>query len=45
MTQSGEELKLGGGLDVFNDYENSQHLEKVKAVKVATKVATNFLPF
>ena len=41
MTESGEELKLVGGLEVFNDYENSRHLGKVKAAKVSIKVSTN----
>ena len=40
ITQSGEELKLVGGLEVFNSYENSDHLGQVKAVKVATLAAT-----
>ena len=44
MTESGEELKLVGGLEVFNNYEKSEHLGQVKAAKVATKVATNFFP-
>ena len=39
MTESGEELKLVGGLEVFNSYENSDHLGKEKAVKVANQVA------
>jgi len=34
MTESGEKLKLGRRPEVFNDYENSRHLGKVKAVKV-----------
>jgi len=36
ITQSGEQLKLGGGLEVFNDDENSRHLGNTKAVKVST---------
>ena len=28
MTESGEELKLVGGLEFFNGYENSDHLGK-----------------
>jgi hypothetical protein len=34
MTESGEELKLVGGLEVFNDDENSRHLGNKKVVKV-----------
>jgi len=46
ITQSGEELKLGGGLEVFNDNENSRHLGNTKAVKVANHFTTllNFPP-
>ena len=40
MPESGEELKLGGGLEVFNDYENSRHLGKVKAAKVTNQVTS-----
>jgi hypothetical protein len=40
ITQSGEELKLVGRLEVFNDYENSRYLGKVKAVKLASRVAS-----
>ena len=36
MIQSGKELKLVGGLEVFNGYENSEHLGKVKAAKVTS---------
>ena len=36
MPESKDELKLVGGLEVFNNYENSRHLGKVKAVKVAS---------
>ena len=38
MTESGKELKLVGGLEVFNDYDNSRHLGNTKAVKVPNKV-------
>ena len=38
MPESGEELKLAGGLEVFQGYENSEHLGKVKAVKVQNRV-------
>ena len=34
ITQSGEELKLFGGLKVFNCYVNSEYLGNRKAVKV-----------
>ena len=44
MTESGEELKLGGGLEVFNGYENSEHLGKRKAVKVPNQVPNHFTP-
>jgi len=42
MTESGKELKLGGGLEVFNDYENSRHPGNTKAVEVTKKVTKNF---
>ena len=45
MTESGEELKLVGGLEVFNGYEISDYLGKVKVVKVTTQVTTNLEPF
>ena len=38
MTESGEELKLVAGLEVFNGYENSEHLGQVKAAKVTTNL-------
>ena len=38
ITLNGEELKLGGGLVVFNNYENSQHLGNTKAVKVLKRM-------
>jgi len=37
---SEKELKLVGGLEVFNNYEKSRHLGKVKAVKLASQVAS-----
>ena len=40
MSENGEELKSVGGLEVFNNYENSRHLEKGQA----EKVSTNFFP-
>ena len=39
--ETGEELKLVGGLEVFNDDENSRHLGQIKVAKVST----NFLAF
>ena len=42
MTESGEELKLVGGWQVFNGYENSEHLGKTKAAKVTNQVANKF---
>ena len=44
ITLNGEELKLGGGLVVFNNYENSQHLGNTKAVKVPKQVPKHFKP-
>jgi len=38
MTENGKELKLGVGLEVFNDDENPRHLENKKAVKVLNRV-------
>ena len=38
MPESGEELKLVGRLEVFNDYENSEYLGNKKVVKVANHV-------
>ena len=45
MTESGKELKLGGGLEVFNDYENSRHPGNKKAVKVPNQVPNHFCHF
>ena len=44
MAESGEELKLVGGLEVFNDYENSRHLGNKKAVKVSNRVSNHVIP-
>ena len=40
FVETGKEMELVGGLEVFNNYENSRHLGQVKAAKVST----NFLP-
>ena len=45
MPESGEELKLGGGLEVFNDCKNSRHLGNTKAVKVAKQVINRLYHF
>ena len=45
ITQSGEELKLGGGLEVFNDYENSRNLGQVKVAKVIKQVIKHLYHF
>ena len=42
ITQSGEELKLVGGLEVFNDDENSRHLGNTKVGKVLNQVLNHF---
>jgi len=34
ITQNGKELELGGGLEVFNNDENSRNLGNTKAAKV-----------
>ena len=41
MPESGEELKLVGRLEVFNDYENAEYLGNKKVVKVANQVANH----
>ena len=44
VLESGENLKLVDGLEVFNDHENSRYLGNTKAVKVSNQVSNHVIP-
>ena len=45
ITQSGEELKLVGGGEFFNGYDNSRHLGNTKVAKVIKQVIKHLYHF